>query len=96
VEVRQTDTYAKWFRKLDDSKARFRILARLRRLEEYGHAGDHKAVGDGVLEMRIDHGPGYRIYFVMRGDAIVILLCGGSKQRQDADIEQAKRLAKEL
>jgi putative addiction module killer protein len=61
----------------------------------FGHAGDVKPVGKGVSELRIDHGPGYRVYFVRRGNTVVILLCGGDKSTQDKDIETAKRLAKQ-
>jgi putative addiction module killer protein len=74
---------------------RARITARLRRLS-LGNPGDVKSVGGGVSEMRIDHGPGYRVYFVRRGDLIVVLLCGGDKRTQDRDIARAIRLAQEI
>ncbi|MEN8983189.1 MAG: type II toxin-antitoxin system RelE/ParE family toxin [Planktotalea arctica] len=71
-----------------------RIEVRLRRLS-LGHLGDAKSLGDGVSEMRIDYGPGYRLYFTLRGERIVILLCGGDKKRQSGDIARAKQMAKE-
>lgn len=94
LQVTQTDTYLNWERKLRDRKARAIIAARVDRLA-FGLAGDSKAVGDGVMEMRIHYGPGYRVYFTRRGSEIVILLCGGDKASQTRDIEAAKRLAKE-
>ena len=95
LEVRQTEAYFTWFSKLKDLNARSRILARLRRLE-LGNPGDVKAVGEGVSELRVDCGPGYRIYFVKRGSTIVILLCGGDKFSQPEDIKTAKKMAAEL
>ena len=95
VEVRQTEVFVNWLRKLRDDKARFRILARIRRLS-LGNSGDVKPVGEGVSELRIDYGPGYRVYFCQRGTEIVILLVGGSKKTQDEDIVKAKKMAKEL
>lgn len=93
--VRQTDVFAAWFAGLRDRKARARITARIRRLS-LGNPGDVKPVGSGVSEMRIDYGPGYRVYFVGRGDAVVVLLCGGDKRSQDRDIARALELAKEV
>ncbi len=95
VEVRQTDVYAAWFAGLRDREARARITVRIRRLS-LGNPGDMKPVGSGVSEMRIDYGPGYRIYFVGRGDTVVVLLCGGDKRHQDRDIARALELAKEV
>ena len=95
IEVRQTASFGKWLGELRDAHARIRIVTRIRRLE-LGNPGDVKTVGDGVSEMRIDHGPGYRVYFTRVGDAIVILLCGGDKSSQSRDIGQAKQLAKEI
>jgi putative addiction module killer protein len=95
VEVRQTDEYARWFKKLRDSKARARILVRVRRLS-LGNSGDVRSVGEGVLELRIDFGPGYRVYYTHRGKTIVILLTGGDKRTQQQDIEKAKSLARNL
>lgn len=95
LEVRQTEVFLKWRRKLRDDKARALIAARIGRLAE-GFAGDVKAVGGGVMEMRVHYGPGYRIYFVRRGSEVAILLCGGDKSGQARDIETAKKLASEV
>jgi putative addiction module killer protein len=94
-EVRQTDDYARWFAKLRDRQARVRILARLRRLS-LGNPGDVAPVGEGVSEMRIDYGPGYRVYFKQLAQALVVLLAGGDKRTQQRDIEKAKELARNL
>lgn len=93
-EVRQTAVFETWMDGLKDLRAIARIEVRLRRLS-LGHLGDAKSLGDGVSEMRIDYGPGYRLYFTRRGERIVILLCGGDKKRQSDDIARAKQLAKE-
>ena len=93
-EVRQTAVFEAWIDGLKDMRAVARIEVWLRRLS-LGHLGDAKSLGDGVSEMRIDYGPGYRLYFTRRGDRIVILLCGGDKKRQSDDIARAKQLAKE-
>jgi putative addiction module killer protein len=95
VEVRQTDTYAKWFEGLRDRQARARIDARIRRLS-LGNPGDVKPVGEGVSELRIDWGYGYRVYYVQRGQTLVILLAGGDKRTQDRDIKTAIKLARGL
>jgi putative addiction module killer protein len=95
VEVRQTDVFVAWFDGLKDRAARARITARIRRLS-LGNPGDVKPAGQGVSEMRIDYGPGYRVYFVQRGEALVILLCGGDKRDQSRDIARALELAKEV
>jgi putative addiction module killer protein len=95
LEVRQTEIFLKWRRKLRDDKARAMIAARIGRLAE-GFAVDVKSVGGGVMEMRVHYGPGYRIYFVRRGSEVVILLCGGDKSGQARDIETAKKLASEV
>ena len=94
IELRQTEIFRKWRTKLKDERARVLIASRLDRLA-FGNAGDVKPVGQGVSELRIDHGPGYRVYFQKRGNTIVLLLCGGDKRTQDRDIEIAKRLAAE-
>ena len=94
IEIRETETFSFWLRALRDSQARARIAARARRLA-FGNPGDVRPVGEGVSEMRIHHGPGYRVYYVQRGAILVILLCGGDKSTQDRDIAAAKRLAKE-
>lgn len=91
-EIRQTDTYAKWERSLRDSIARAAITARVVRLAN-GNPGDVKPVGDGVSEMRIHYGPGYRVYFQQHGSTIILLLCGGDKGSQTRDITRAKELA---
>ncbi|MFL6237386.1 MAG: type II toxin-antitoxin system RelE/ParE family toxin [Thermoanaerobaculia bacterium] len=95
IEVRQTEQYARWFASLRDRAARVRIDVRIRRLS-LGNPGDVKAVGEGVSELRIDYGPGYRVYFVQRGSEFILLLAGGDKSSQDADIRVAKALAREL
>lgn len=95
IEIRQTDEYARWFAKLRDRQARSRILVRLRRLT-LGNFGDVRSVGEGVSELRIDHGPGYRVYLKQVGDAVVILLVGGDKRTRQRDIETAKALARNL
>lgn len=95
IEIRQTATYAQWFGGLRDRQARARIDVRLRRLS-LGNPGDVRPVGEGVSELRIHYGPGYRVYFVQRGEALVILLAGGDKRTQDADIKAALELARKL
>jgi putative addiction module killer protein len=93
ITVHQTEHYARWFSALRDRTARARIDVRIRRLS-LGNAGDAKPVGAGVSELRIDHGPGYRVYFVQRGEALVILLAGGDKSSQSADIRTALELSR--
>ena len=95
IEVRQTDEYAEWFKGLRDRQARARINTRIRRLS-LGNPSDVKPVGEGVSELRIDYGPGYRVYFVQRGDTLVILLASGDKRTQNRDIRTALELAREL
>jgi putative addiction module killer protein len=95
IEVRQTETFAKWLSKLRDLRARARIQARIDRLE-LGNAGDVKAVGEGVSEMRIDYGPGYRVYFIQKRSELIILLAGGDKRSQSRDIQKALALARAL
>lgn len=95
IEIRKTSVYTDWIHSLRDRDAVARIDVRIRRMS-LGNPGDFKAVGEGVCELRIDHGPGYRVYYVRRGAVVVILLCGGDKQSQDRDIRQAKALAKEM
>jgi putative addiction module killer protein len=96
VQVVQSDLFASWLQGLRDLQARARIAARIERLRLSDHFGDTKAVGEGVSEMRIDHGPGYRLYFARRGEQVVILLCGGDKGSQNRDIRTAIRMAEEL
>lgn len=93
IELQQTDTFKKWRMGIRDQRIRATIAARLDRLA-YGHAGDVQPVGQGISELRIHCGPGYRIYFQQRGNTIILLLCGGDKSTQARDIETAKRLAK--
>ncbi len=93
VEIRQTDTYVNWFASLRDRQASARIDIRIRRLS-LGNPGNVKPVGEGVSELRIDYGPGYRVYFVARGKTIVVLLAGGDKRTQDSDIKTALELAR--
>ena len=95
VEVRKTDHFAKWIDGLEDIRARARILVRIERLAA-GNPGDVKPVGEGVSELRIDYGPGYRVYYTQRGRSAVILLAGGEKRTQDKNIKTALRLAKNL
>lgn len=95
IEVRQSEVFARWLGGLRDSRARMRINARIRRLS-VGNFGDVKLVGDAISELRIDYGPGYRIYFVQRGETLVILLAGGDKSTQERDIARARELASEL
>lgn len=95
IEIRQTDTYAEWFKDLRDRVAQARINVRIRRLS-LGNPGDVKPVGEGVSELRIDHGAGYRVYFVQRGQTLIVLLAGGDKRTQDQDIKLALELAREL
>ena len=95
TEIRKTEIFAKWLDGLHDIRARARILVRIERLAA-GNPGDVKAVGDGVAEMRIDYGPGYRVYYKKQGRKVVILLAGGDKRTQAKDIKTALRLAKNL
>jgi putative addiction module killer protein len=95
IQIQQTLAYAKWFTSLRDRVARARIDIRIRRLS-LGNAGDAKPVGDGVSELRVDHGPGYRVYFIRRGEVVIVLLAGGDKSSQDEDIRNAKALARDL
>lgn len=95
IEIRKTKKHAQWLDGLRDIKARARIQARVERLAT-GNAGDVKPAGEGVSELRIDYGPGYRIYFTKRGRELVILLAGGDKSTQTGDIKTALRLARNL
>ncbi|MEL7359319.1 MAG: type II toxin-antitoxin system RelE/ParE family toxin [Cyanobacteria bacterium J06560_6] len=95
MEVRKTDTYDKWIRSLRDLQARTRILVRIQRLVS-GNPGDVRPVGQGVSELRINYGPGYRVYYKQQGSKVVILLAGEDKQSQSSDIQKALQLAKNL
>jgi putative addiction module killer protein len=95
IEVRQTAVYAEWFAGLRDRQAKTRIDIRIRRLS-LGNAGDVRPVGEGVSELRVQYGPGYRVYFVQKGELFVVLLAGGDKSTQDRDIRVARELARDL
>ncbi len=95
IEVQESAVFSQWFEGLRDKAAQFRIAVRIRRLE-LGNLGDVKPVGEGISELRIAYGPGYRVYLTQRGDTLVILLVGGDKSSQARDIERAKKLAREL
>ncbi|BBO81558.1 type II toxin-antitoxin system RelE/ParE family toxin [Desulfosarcina ovata] len=95
IEIRKTETFAKWLDGLNDIRARARILVRIERLAA-GNPGDVKPVGEGVSELRIDYGPGYRVYYKKRGSKLIILLAGGDKRTQSKDIKFALRLAQNL
>jgi len=93
--IRETMEFSNWLTKLKDVQARARIVRRVDRLQR-GNPGDVKPVGEGVSELRIDYGPGYRVYFIQEGKLIIVLLCGGDKSSQSRGISQAKALAKAL
>ena len=93
IQIVQSAVFESWFSGLKDDQARARILARIRRLS-IGNPGDVKPVGAGICEMRIDYGPGYRVYFLQRGKVVAVLLCGGDKRTQQKDIRQALDIAK--
>ncbi len=95
IDMKKTDIFIQWLDELRDIRARARIQARIERLAA-GNPGDVKPVGDGVSELRIDYGPGYRVYFTRRGNEVVILLAGGDKSTQDTDIKIAQGLARNL
>jgi len=92
-EIRRSSVYNKWFMSLRDIRAQHRILARIKRLA-MGNPGDVKPAREGISEMRIDYGPGYRVYYKDTGKEIIILLCGGDKRNQQADIDEARKIAK--
>ncbi|CAI8896155.1 Type II toxin-antitoxin system RelE/ParE family toxin [Pseudomonas sp. IT-93MI4] len=91
-EIIRSSTFSSWLLKLADSRARMRIQVRIDRMAD-GNFGDVKAVGEGLSEVRIDYGPGYRVYFMQQGRQVVILLCGGDKSSQPRDIKQARLIA---
>jgi len=95
IEIRQTEIYSRWFNSLRDRQAKARVDIRIRRLS-MGNPGDVKPVGKGVSELRIDYGPGYRVYFIQRGETLIILLAAGDKQTQERDIKTALNLAQDL
>ena len=92
MQIRRTEEFADWLRDLRDRQGRAKILSRIVRLEE-GNPGKTRSVGAGVVEMKIDFGPGYRVYYIQRGEIVIILLCGGDKSSQEKDIKRAKILA---
>lgn len=93
--VRETKVFATWMAKLRDQRAKAKIASRIDRLAN-GNPGDVRPIGQGLSEMRIDYGPGYRVYYLGRGMDLVILLCGGDKSTQAKDIEKAKTIATNL
>ena len=95
IEVRETEVFSRWLLGLRDVRAKAEVARRVRRLA-LGNPGDVKPIGEGVSELRIHYGPGYRVYYVQRGSILVILLCGGDKRTQAKDIALALELAKEL
>ena len=95
IEIRRTEVFAEWLDDLRDLRARARIQARIERLA-MGNPGDVRPVGEGVSELRIDHGPGYRVYFTKRGQELIVLLAGGDKSTQAEDIRTALHLARNL
>jgi len=95
MTIRETENFTKWIQRLKDKAAKALIAARIRRISA-GNFGDSKFLEDGIFELRIDYGPGYRVYFTQRGQEIVILLCGGDKSTQDRDIKAAKKIVKNL
>ena len=95
IKVRETEEFSRWLHRLKDDNAAARILVRIRRAE-LGSLGHCRSVGGGVMEMRVDYGPGYRVYFARQGDSIVVLLCGGDKRTQQRDIKRAKELMEQL
>lgn len=92
IKVIESETFKRWMRGLRDERARSRIVLRLRRLES-GNTGDVKPAGDGLSELRINYGPGYRVYFMRRATALIVVLAGGDKRTQRQDIASAKRIA---
>jgi putative addiction module killer protein len=95
MQVKATLRFRKWLDKLDDLNGRARILARIRRLSE-GNPGQHRQLKFGVSELKVDVGPGYRVYYTLRREELIILLCGGDKSRQSRDIELAYKFVRDL
>ncbi|WLG94197.1 type II toxin-antitoxin system RelE/ParE family toxin [Pseudomonas sp. FP198] len=93
--IQQTQTFSAWHSSIRDLRAKIAIARRIDRAAA-GNLGDVKAVGDGISELRVDVGAGYRVYFTMRGGVVIVLLAGGDKSSQNADIRRAKKLAKEI
>jgi len=95
IQIRRTEIFDKWLASLRDRRAKALVLKRIGRFA-LGNPGQRQSVGDGVMELKIDHGPGYRVYYVVRGTTVVVLLCGGDKSSQHKDIQNAKELAANL
>jgi putative addiction module killer protein len=95
VELRQTNEFGDWLRRLRDERAKARIGGRIRRMEQ-GNPGDTRSLASGLMEMRIDYGPGYRVYFTHRSASLVLLICGGDKRTQQRDIAKARELMEQL
>ena len=95
MQIRRTKVFNDWLLNLRDRQARAKIYARIDRLED-GNPGNSRSVGAGIVEMKIDFGPGYRVYYVQRGEIVIILLCGGDKSTQNKDIDHAKALASQI
>lgn len=95
IEVRITQTFRDWLHGLRDAQARIRVQARIRRIAD-GNPGQFRTLKGGICEMKIDYGPGYRVYYTQRGDVLVILLCGGNKSTQQQDIKAAEQLVSEM
>ena len=95
IDIKQTDDFSKWLKKLADRNARARVFRRLRRIE-LGNLGDYKSLGGGLFEFRIIYGKGYRLYFCWQGNKIIVLLAGGDKSTQARDIDKAREILKGL
>ncbi|MCW7549614.1 type II toxin-antitoxin system RelE/ParE family toxin [Photorhabdus sp. APURE] len=95
MEIKSTSIFNQWIDKLKDTRAKAKIQVRIKRLQ-FGNFGDVKPVGEGISELRIDEGKGYRIYITSHGEQLIILLCGGDKSTQSKDIQQAKKIIKEI
>jgi len=96
IEVETTEDFDRWFSRLRDKRAQARVAARVRRLAFGLFGGDVKPVGEGVSELKVDYGPGYRVYFIRRGERLIVVLAGGDKTTQGRDIGLAKQIASEL
>jgi putative addiction module killer protein len=94
VEIAKSATFDRWLRKLKDRRAAARVLVRIDRLAA-GNPGDVRPIGSGISELRIDYGPGYRVYYLKDGDQLILLLCGGDKSSQDKDIKEAHRIVED-
>ena len=95
IEILETETFSAWFQALKEERARSKIAARVRRLA-FGNPGDIAPIGDGLSELRIHYGAGFRVYFLQRGNVVIVLLCGGTKSSQSKDIAKAKLMAADL